>query len=176
MRYHRLCPAGLLAVFAGSPYAAKLGQIDVTELSAAVAHEEDHVSALELAAWIRDRKPGLRVIDLRPAADFETYHVPGAERVAIESLGSATFQADDTLVLISDGGAHAAQAWVFVRAMGHRNVYFLRGGINEWLDDVMNPNGPSQEAAALSRYFGGVPRIGAVKRPNTATAVRRRGC
>jgi rhodanese-related sulfurtransferase len=144
--------AGLLAVFAGNPYVAK------------------HVTALELARWIRDRKPGLRVIDLRPAADFETYHVPGAQRVL------ATFQPDQTLVLISDGGAHAAQAWVFVRTMGHRNVYFLRGGINEWLDDVMNPNGPSQEAAALSRYFGGVPRSRDVKRPNTATAVRRRGC
>jgi rhodanese-related sulfurtransferase len=157
IRIHRVLAglalaAGLLAVFAGSPYVVK------------------HVTALELARWIRDRKPGLRVIDLRPAADFETYHVPGAQRVP------ATFQPDETLVLISDGGAHAAQAWVFVRTMGHRNVYFLRGGINEWLDDVMNPNGPSQEAAALSRYFGGVPRGRDVKRPNTATAVRRRGC
>jgi rhodanese-related sulfurtransferase len=122
----------------------KQGQIDVAALSAAVAHEEDHVTALELAAWIRDRKPGLRVIDLRPAADFETYHVPGAQRVAIESPGPATFQPDEALGLISDGGAHAAQAWVYVRAMRHRNVYFLRGGINEWLEGVM-PDARSQE-------------------------------
>ena len=142
--------AGLLAVFAGSPYAAK------------------PVSALELARWIKDRKPGLRVIDLRSAADFENYHVPGAQHVALEAFESAAFHPDETLVLISDG--------MIVRAMRNHNVYFLRGGIHEWLDAVMNSKAASQEAAALSRYFGGVPRTGDVKRSNTAAAVRRRGC
>jgi 3-mercaptopyruvate sulfurtransferase SseA len=42
-------------------------------------------------------------------------------------------------VLVSDGGAHAAQGWVFLRALGIAHVYFLRGGLGEWLDDVMNP-------------------------------------
>jgi DNA-binding transcriptional ArsR family regulator len=32
----------------------------------------------------------------------------------------------------------------YVRAMRHRNVYFLRGGINEWLEGVM-PDARSQE-------------------------------
>jgi rhodanese-related sulfurtransferase len=143
--------AGLLAVFAGSPYLAS----DVT--------------ALELAMWIRDRKPGLRVIDLRDAADFETYHVPGSQRLP------ATFQPDDTVVLVSER-ASAGRVRAAMRTMGRRNVYLLRGGIDEWLDNVMNPNGASQEAAALSRYFGGVPRTGRGNRPVSATAMRRRGC
>ena len=66
------------------------------------------------------------------------------------------------------GGAHAAQAWVLLRSRGVRNVFFLRGGLDEWMDEVMNPqlprNAPPDEraemdsVAALSRYFGGVPR------------------
>jgi hypothetical protein len=60
---------------------------------------------------------------------------------------------------------------VFVRALGHQQVYFLRGGLYEWLDDVMNPaiaatasdsaRDEFERIAAISRYFGGVPRIGA---------------
>jgi 3-mercaptopyruvate sulfurtransferase SseA len=79
-------------------------------------------------------------------------------------------------VLYSEGGAHAAQAWVLLRAAGVRNVYFLRGGILEWLDLVMNPARPTE----LTRYFGGVPRPSAVPIPENATEVvarmRRRSC
>jgi rhodanese-related sulfurtransferase/uncharacterized membrane protein YedE/YeeE len=142
---------GALALFAGSPYRARL---DVERLARAVARQEDHVTALELAAWIRDRKPGLRVLDLRTPAEFDAGHIPRAERVALESLASTPFRAGETLVLISAGGAHAAQAWVFLQALGNRQVYFLRGGQEEWEDEVMHPRVSSE----LTRYFGSVPR------------------
>ena len=195
---------GVLAVFAGSPYRAQHAVVDVQRLAAAVAHEDDHVTAIELAEWIRSRKAGLRVIDLRTASEFETYHVPRAERIDIESLASTPFRTTDTLVLISGGGAHAAQAWVLLQALGYHKVYFLRGGLQEWIDDVMNPTilaSASPRAMAefkrvgeISRYFGGVPRIIDTLEPArhtnddasgdrsasatnaAAAAIRRRGC
>lgn len=199
MSSHRLLAvaaalAGVLAAFAGSPApgqrnavpAARAG-VDVARLAAAVAHEEDHITALELAEWIRGRMPRLRIIDLRSAREFDTYHLPSAEKLAIESVVSTPFRPDETVVLVSDGGAHAAQAWVLLQTLGHGNVYCLRGGLGEWLDDVMNPTLPgnaSPEATAafrraseLSRYFGGVPRSApAVPSHTDATAIRRRGC
>lgn len=191
---------GALAMTAGSPYPARGGAFasaDVAKLASAVSHEEDHITAVELAEWIRARKPGLRILDLRAAAEFATYHLPRAEQIPLESLVRTSFPADETLILISDGGAHAAQAWVFLRELGHANVYFLRGGLQEWMDDVMNPTlatsaSPQEKAAfertaALSRYFGGVPRI--VDAPgkangredrgvssSNARSIRRRGC
>lgn len=167
---------GLLAAFAGSPYrSASQSPVDVKKLASQVAHEEDHVTALELAAWIKDRKPGLRVVDLRSEAEFDRYHLPGAERMALETLVAAPpFAKDDTVVLISDGGAHAAQAWVFLRALGHEHVYFLRGGLGEWLDDVMNP----PKTTALTRYFGGTARGTSSVEPvaDPVAKMRRRGC
>src|SRR5207237_129729 len=124
----------------------------------AVAHEDDHITALELAQWIRDRKPGLRVLDLRTPAEFDEYHLPRAENVSIEALPSMPFRADETIVLISGGGGHAAQGWVFLQALGHRDVYFLRGGVEEWIDEMEHPSTP--KAAAISRYFGGARRRG----------------
>ncbi|MGE5750212.1 MAG: hypothetical protein ACM31F_09650, partial [Gemmatimonas sp.] len=45
---------GGLAVFAGSPRRSRTS-LDVTSLARAVENEDDHVTAVELARWIRDR-------------------------------------------------------------------------------------------------------------------------
>lgn len=160
---------GAAAPFAGSPHRAATGSLDVAELAALVAREKDHVDALDLARWIRERRPGLRVVDLRPLADYERYRIPGAIHLDITGIDGHPFSADETIVLVSEGGAHAAQAWVFLRAMGLRDVFFLRGGLYDWLEEVINPILPADaspearagfaKTAELSRYFGGTPRI-----------------
>ena len=156
---------GGFAAFAGSPYRTSHAAIDVDELARTVRLEEDHVTAVELAQWIKDRRPGLRVIDIRDSDAFADYHVPTAERMSLDSLVVTPFRGDETLVLYSDGGAHAAQGWVFLRALGIRRVFFLRGGLDEWLETIMTPTLPEHPSAAeqkdadaiatLSRYFGG---------------------
>jgi rhodanese-related sulfurtransferase len=174
--------AGALAPFAGSP------RIDVAELARTVADEDDHVSAVELAAWLRAGRPKLRVIDVRTASEFAAYHIPGAEHVPLEALVATHFAADETIALYSELGVHGGQAWVFLRALGHRHVVFLRGGLHEWLDDVMSPtiaaDAPAaaqaafDQVAALSRWFGGTPRRlpPSVATATAPTAARRRGC
>jgi rhodanese-related sulfurtransferase len=158
-----------LALVAGSPEPrAAGGAVDVGRLARSVEAEADHVTALELAAWIRDRKPGLRVVDVRAKADYDEFHVPTAEWIPLDRLASTPFKPGETVVLYSDGGAHAAQGWVFLQLAGHPDTFFLRGGLLDWLEDVMSPTlaaGASdsaraayEEAAELSRYFGGEPR------------------
>jgi rhodanese-related sulfurtransferase len=149
----------------------------------------DHVTAVELARWIRDRKPDLRLVDLRDSAEFEAYHLPRAEWVPLEKLAAAPFKGDETIVLYSGGGAHTDQASEHLRSLGFTNVYVLGGGVAGWLDEVMNPsmsaNASAAEriemdsVAALSRYFGGVPRESdpsAAAAVSSVARVRRRGC
>jgi rhodanese-related sulfurtransferase len=182
--------SGALAAVAGSPRVSGKA-IDVAALAHDVQSEADHVTAVELARWIRDRKPNLRIIDIRDSAEFEQYHIPQAERSAIESVVTAHFAPAETVVLYSGGGAHAAQAWVLLRARGERRVFFLRGGIAEWLENVLYPQIPvnakgsyreeMDSVAALSRYFDGSPRrvnsIVPVEPVKAAvTRVRGRGC
>jgi rhodanese-related sulfurtransferase len=188
---------GALAAIVRTPVPQESGA-DVAALARAVEREDDHITAIELATWIKDRKPGLRVIDVRSAAEFDNFHLPTAERIPLDALVTTPFTDQEIVVLYSDGGAHAAQGWVFLRARGHRQVYFLRGGLADWLDEVMNPTlapdaAPEGRAtfdrvAALSRYFGGTPHrqaqaahtaADAPSRPSVAEAVtrmRRRGC
>ena len=144
-------------------------RLDIAALAGVIERQEDHVTALELAEWIRDRKPGLRVADVRTRAEFDEYHIPSAGPLALSSIATMVPDGGETWVLYSEGGAHAAQAWALMRAVGFERVYFLRGGILDWAEEVMNPElrpAPTEEArranervASLSRYFGGVPRV-----------------
>jgi rhodanese-related sulfurtransferase len=160
---------GLLAAFAGTPDRSRNARLDVESLARAVEHEDDHVTAIELAEWIRDRRPGLRVVDIRSTEEFNALHIPTAERISLSDLAKTAFRRDETIVLYSEGGTHSGQGWVFLRALGYTRVYFLRGGLSEWLDDVMSPtiaataSDTARKAFArvsdLSRYFGGSPQI-----------------
>ena len=160
---------GLAAPFAGNPHRAARATVDVEALAGVVARGEDHVEAVELAAWIRERKPGLRVLDVRSQAEFDAYAIPTASHLSLDALARTTFDPTETLVLYSEGGAHAAQAWVLLRALGVRQVYFLRGGLADWLGEVMHPvlaadataqaRVAFERAAELSRYFGGQPSL-----------------
>jgi rhodanese-related sulfurtransferase len=160
---------GLAAAFAGTPDRARSARVDVDNLARAVEHEDDHVTAIELAEWIRDRRPGLRVVDIRSSGEFDALHIPTAERIPLSELSKTPFRHDETIVLYSEGGAHAGQGWVFLRALGYTQVYFLRGGLLEWMDEVMSPSiVPTASDSArkafghvsdLSRYFGGTPRV-----------------
>ena len=175
-----------LAPLAGSPFAA--GRVDVAQLAGQVEREEDHVTALELAEWIKGRRPDLRILDLRTAAEYDSLHIPGSVRVSLDSLAALDLPRRSTVVLYSDAGAHAAQGWVFLRALGLTHVYFLRGGMYEWVDQVLSPTlavdpTPAERvayarAAMLSRYFGGSPQAGVprVEQAKSVAQLRRRGC
>lgn len=186
---------GLAAPFAGSPYKATPTQLDIDHIARLIASGEDHTDPLQLAAWIRDRKPGLRVIDVRGPTEFADYAIPTAENIPVDQLSRTPFADSETIVLYSEGGAHAGQAWVMLKAMGVSNVTFISGGLVDWYVDVMTPALPVnatpeqtqafEATAELSRYFGGEPQLGATTTsaaPPRATPppriadIRRRGC
>jgi rhodanese-related sulfurtransferase len=160
---------GALALIAGEPTRGADGRVDVVALARVVEREEDHIGALELARLIRDRPPDLRVIDLRSAEAFREYRIPGAEHMSLADLATRNFDQRSTIVLYSEGGTHAAQGWFLLRARGIERVHFLRGGLFEWVDQVMEariaPDATQaerdafREVADLSRYFGGQPGV-----------------
>jgi hypothetical protein len=156
-------------------------------IASEITQEADHVEALDLADWIRAGEPGLRIIDVREDLDAATYRIPGAEAVAIESLTTIRLAAGERVVLYSEGGAHAAQAWVLLRARGVANTFVLKDGLAAWEDEVLAPLRPAVtddtaqaryiRARDLSIWFGGMPRLVPLPhevRPTRDPAGRRR--
>lgn len=141
----------------------------LSAIAAQIEREEDHVDALDLARWIRDGRRGLRIIDVREGLDSTIYVIPGAVSVALSEIVTLPVRAGDDVVLYSDGGAHAAQAWVLLRARGMTNVRVLKDGMAAWEDEVLNPIVPAtsddstrrdfRQIRELSIWFGGKPRL-----------------
>lgn len=171
-RRGRLAVLGVIlaggALLAGEPQPQ--GRLDVRAAAAQIDAEQDHVSAPQLARWIRDDRSGLMLFDLRPDSDFQALHIPGAEQATLAELARRNLPQNATIVLYSEGGTHAAQAWVLLRARGYDNVYSLREGMYEWVSRILQPRlardaTPAEKKAfdalePLSRYFGGLPRRG----------------
>ena len=134
-----------------------------------IVTEADHIDALDLAELIRKGTPGLRILDLREELDTSIYLIPGAIAVGMQSLDSLRPAPDEQIVLYSDGGAHAAQAWVLLRVRGVRNARVLKDGMAAWEDEVLSPILPTvgddsakvrfNRAKELSLWFGGFPRL-----------------
>jgi len=130
----------------------------------------DHVTAGELAGWIVAGRADYRLIDLRSEGEYAEYHIPTAENVTLTLLPDASIGANEKVVLYSEGGIHASQAWMLMRAKGFKSVYALKGGLEQWKDEVLFPslaeNATPRErarferAVALARFFGGSPRTG----------------
>ena len=168
---------GFLALFAGSPYKGIELKVDAAEMAMIVQKEVDHVASEELAGWIVQGRADYRLIDLRNEKDFGEYHIPTAENLTLTSLKEAQLVRNEKIVLYSDGGIHSAQAWFLLKAEGYKGVYILRGGLEEWKDNILFPrladNASSAEVAAfektklLSKFFGGNPQVGGVAEATT---------
>ena len=133
------------------------------------------VDARQLAAWIRAGARDVRVLDLRGNAAYQARHVPSAEPADRARLDTLTRRTDETLVLYSGDDVRDAQALANLAARGHRHAYVLDGGMDAWVDEVMEPvlHGDSADyVAALSRYFGGAPRTSAREREGEPTPSR----
>jgi rhodanese-related sulfurtransferase len=160
---------GVLAIFA-RPSRGNVVTLDVKELATLIDREGDHVAAGELAGWIVAGRADYRLIDLRSGKEYGEYHIPTAENVTLTALADASLLANEKVVLYSEGGIHASQVWMLLRARGFKSAYTLKGGLDQWKEDVLFPTlaetatpperARFERAAAVSRSFGGSPRTG----------------
>jgi hypothetical protein len=158
---------GVVALFARVDSGSRVS-LDTRELASIIEKEDDHVTVSELAAWIIEGRSDYRLVDLRSAGEYSTYHIPTAENLTPSALVEAPFEPTEKIVLYSEGGIHASQAWMLMRAKGFRAVYTLKGGLDEWKEEVLFPvlaadatpqaKARFERAAAVARFFGGAPR------------------
>jgi hypothetical protein len=150
------------------------------------------VGALELARWIRDGEPEVRVIAVQ--ADTQTHEtlvIPGAELKTLGEVARESWQPGSAVVLYAENEALADRARSMVPASARANAYVLRDGVAGWVRTIASPILPTnpspeqaaqwQEIAELSRWFGGVPRVGEASTDTDSlraavARIRRRGC
>lgn len=160
---------GFTAFVISDPFENSTAKINMKDLSYMVQNEVDHVNVDDLADWIIKGKSDYRLVDIRSEKEFGNYNIPGSENIPISGLLDGNLSRNEKIILYSEGGIHSAQAWFLLKAKEFKNVYILRGGLDEWNDLVLFPklsaNATEQEKArfeilsAISRYFGGTPQL-----------------
>jgi rhodanese-related sulfurtransferase len=110
------------------------------------------VDNAEMRSLIDD---GVRLVDVRTAAEFESGHIPGAELVPLNALeaAAANWDPSEPIALYCATGSRSSQAAAVLRGLGFKTVYDLGGGIVQWDGEVLG--GAAVAAAQEPAATGG---------------------
>ncbi len=158
-----------VAALAGSPYRGPRVTLDGNALGRTAATGADHVSPATLADRLIAGTNEYRLIDLRSPEAYLKDHIPGAENVSMTALPAALWTPTEPVLLYSEDGERAAQAWLYLKARGFPRVSTLAGGYAGWREQVLSPTLPepkdevarleAERERAIAAHFGGAARI-----------------
>ncbi len=119
-----------------------IGQLSPKQSAEALLNEDNFLSADEVARYIVNEDSALQLIDLRTAAEYRKFNIPGSVNVPINELAGKEntgylFQKGKKIVFYSNGDILSAEAWTLAKQMGVKNCFLLKGGLNEWFKTVM---------------------------------------
>jgi rhodanese-related sulfurtransferase len=133
-----LVVAAIVLVFVGQPTNADRWSRLAPIQEARLVERKVQIHPGELLETLHN--PGLRVVmlDVRPEADYNLFHILDARHVTMEELPAlaSTMReepANTLFVTMSNDETAATTAWKFLIAESVPNVYILEGGINNWL-------------------------------------------
>ncbi|HTQ57084.1 MAG TPA: rhodanese-like domain-containing protein [Bryobacteraceae bacterium] len=135
--------AAVLALAATIAKGPGAGPLDAAATAQAIDAERDHVTPGEMARWILEKRQDYQLIDIRPAWQFDDYHIPTATNVPLTTLfaesGLKQLSREKKIVLYGFGAGHAAQAQLLLSMKGYQ-AYSLRDGIEGWWGSIMTPS------------------------------------
>lgn len=128
-----------------------------------------------VAERLIDEDPSIMLIDVRSPYESAEYSLPNAFAIPLEEVVLPDWedylnQDDMDVVLYSNGDLFADQAWILCTRLGYKNLYVMKGGLNEWFKTIMQPVSPPETASkeefdlysfrkAARQYFGGGSNI-----------------
>ncbi len=118
------------------------------ELLDAIKNGEQFVYPEQIADMIIKNDPSLILIDVRSPEAYEEYSLPGAINIPLDKILSDEWKdyVDQDVyfnVFYSNGSTIANDAWLICRQLGYRNNFVMMGGLNYWVETILNPSPPS---------------------------------
>jgi rhodanese-related sulfurtransferase len=97
------------------------------------------ITPAELFKTVYNQNINLIMLDVRPEADYNLYHIKGALNIPLDQLTRFVPDllteppANSVFVIMSNDEAAATDAWKQLVASSVPNVYILEGGVNNWI-------------------------------------------
>jgi len=130
-----------ISLFSGTRVPSAGGPGGEAELIAHVEDGRDHLDPEELADRLMRGEPNLLVVDIRPASEYQVFHILGAENIPLSQLAEklAPHKNQGAIVLYSNGMTHPAQARDSLSRQGYGNVYLLTDGLKGFMERCLKP-------------------------------------
>jgi len=130
-----------------------------------------YFSVEEVAQMIISQDPSIQLIDVRDAEFYNKFSLSGAINIPLNELfteENIAYLDQDVYktIFFSNGNSDADVAWVIANRMGYNNTFVMLGGLNTWVDNILQPRDNSviwdkvndqmyQYRRGASIYFGG---------------------
>jgi rhodanese-related sulfurtransferase len=108
-----------------------------------ILDNNSYLTVDQVARFIVNEDPGVRIIDLRSPEEYMKFSIPGAVNVPWPELpgkdpsiylGSGEVKN----IFYSNGDLNSNYAVVYAAGLGYGNCFAMKGGMNEWIRTVMN--------------------------------------
>lgn len=110
---------------------------------------ERYISTDVLADKIINQDPTVLLIDTRLEAEYTKFALPNAINIPLkeffnENLNPYINQDSYDVIFYSNDNFYANEAWMIGNRLGYKNLYVLKGGLNEWFNTIINPKYPDE--------------------------------
>jgi rhodanese-related sulfurtransferase len=107
-----------------------------------------YYSPEELADLIIKKDPSIQLIDVRNEDEYTKFSLPGAINIPLSEILADEWKdyLDQDVyfnIFYSNGTLKSDKAWMITRQLGYENNYVLMGGLNYWVETIMNPEAPA---------------------------------
>jgi rhodanese-related sulfurtransferase len=113
------------------------------KLLAEIVDEKTYFTVDQVARFIVSEDTSVQIIDLRPVEEFKSFNIPGSVNIPYKEFlnsdpGSILNDGKLRYIFYSNGDFDSNYALVFAKGMKQKNVFVMKGGLNEWFSSVMN--------------------------------------
>ena len=128
-------------------------QIEPDKLLWEIIQPTRYVSTDQVAKRIIQKDPSLELIDVRSAEEYNKFSLPNAINIPLDSLVNANnldyFGIKGlNAIFFSNDDIYADQAWVITKRLGFGSTYVMKGGLNKWIETIIQPKEPAEEASS----------------------------
>ncbi len=157
------------------PKSKKSREVNPRHLLLEINDQTRFATTDEVASAIINKDPFYQLVDVRTPAEFSAYSLKDAVNIPLADLLKPEYretldQTSRRIIFFSNNDIYAEQAWMLCRRQGFRNIFVMKGGLNAWMQTIINPAEPAVTASkedfelyefrkGASQFFVGSPEI-----------------
>lgn len=112
-----------------------------------------YVTVDQVARFVVSEDSSVQIIDLRKPEEYRVMNIPGSINVPYAKFldnDPATFLNGGKFrnILYSNGDIDANYALAIAKGLNLKNIYVMKGGLNEWFNTVMNSSFTGEKISA----------------------------